>query len=89
MNSESLGPTLIGVGFAVIVVPFVVLFFLAIGPAGWVIVGGSLIVIGIAVSLRAAPGYDDGAHLERTNCVDCGARIDADADACDHCGAVR
>ncbi|QLK26473.1 hypothetical protein HYG81_02310 [Natrinema zhouii] len=89
MNSQSLGPTLIGVGFAVIVVPFVVMFFLAIGPVGWLLIGGSIIVVGIAVSLREAPSYDDGDHLERTNCADCGARIDADADTCEHCGAVR
>jgi hypothetical protein len=46
-------------------------------------------VVGIVVSLRESPGYDDVDHQERTNCDAYGARIDVDADACDHCGATR
>jgi hypothetical protein len=87
MSSYSLGPMLIALGFGILVAPFVVLVFLAIGPVGWVLVGGSIMVVGIVVSLRESPGYDDVDHQERTNCDACGARIDADA--CDHFGATR
>ena len=89
MNSQSIGPKLIAVGVAVMVVPFVIVFFLAIGPFGWILLGGSIAALGIVVSLRESPGYDDVDRLERTNCDACGARIDADADACDYCGTAR
>ncbi|TMT86568.1 hypothetical protein E2L06_08110 [Haloterrigena sp. H1] len=89
MSSRSLGPTLIAVGFGIIVVPFLVMFVLAIGPFGWVLLGGAVIVLGIVISLRESAGYDDVDRTNRTNCDDCGARIDADADTCEYCGAAR
>jgi len=89
MSSRSLGPTLIAIGVGIIVVPFLVMFFLAIGPLGWVLLGGAVIVLGIVVSLRESPGYDDVDRRTRINCDDCGARIDADADTCEYCGTAR
>ncbi|WP_254764303.1 hypothetical protein [Natrinema marinum] len=87
MSSQSLGLKLIAVGFAALVGPYLVTLYLSLGPIGWMLVGGSIVVAGIVVSLRESAGYDDVDHLERTNCESCGARIDADADTCDYCGA--
>ncbi|MDS0477763.1 zinc ribbon domain-containing protein [Natrinema sp. 1APR25-10V2] len=89
MSSQSLGPKLIAIGFAILVAPYLIAFYLSLGPVGWTVAGVSIILIGIAVSLRESPGYDDVDRLERTNCDACGSRIDADADTCDYCGAVR
>ncbi|ELZ20369.1 hypothetical protein [Natrinema limicola] len=65
------------------------MFFLAIGPLGWVPLGGAVAILGIAASLRESLGYDDVDRSGRINCDDCGARIDVDADTCEYCGTAR
>ena len=89
MSSRSLGPTLVAIGFGIVALPVLVMLFLAIGPVGWMLLGGAVIAVGIVVWLRESPGYDDVDRSSRTNCADCGARIDADADTCEYCGATR
>ncbi|WP_254524210.1 hypothetical protein [Natrinema caseinilyticum] len=89
MGSQSLDPKLVALGFALVAAPFVILFYLSIGPLGWTALGGSVVVIGVVVTVRESAEFDPANRLERTNCENCGARIDADADACEYCGADR
>jgi hypothetical protein len=46
----------------------------------------AVLALGFARS-RALYGGDEMDRDARTNCPSCGARVSADADACDHCGS--
>ncbi|QCS42522.1 hypothetical protein [Natrinema versiforme] len=89
MSSYSLGSVLILLGFAILVGPFIVLFFLTIGPAGWVLLGGSLIVVGALVSLWENARSDGSDRRTWTNCDNCGRCIYDGSHACTHCGTDR
>jgi hypothetical protein len=84
------GIDLVLIGLLVIVVPFAILFFLAVGPVGWLLVGGGIIVAGIVLTVVEDGGDDEGDSsktVERVNCPECGARNVADRDHCDYCGS--
>lgn len=71
-------------GLAVVVLPVVLVFFLALGPAGWLLTGVSIVVVGVVVAAKADDDTDD--TPEKTNCPECGSRVQADTPACDYCG---
>jgi ribosomal protein L40E len=81
------GFDLVLVGFLVIVAPFAILFFLAIGPVGWLLIGGGLIVAGIIQTI-ADDEAETSAVVEGVNCPECGARNEVEGDHCEYCGST-
>lgn len=73
---------LFAIGLAVLVVPFALLFVLALGPLGWIFIGGAFILAGF-VALWAEDDGDD--QPTKTNCPNCGSPNPIDADACGYC----
>lgn len=74
----------LGVALVLLVVAFLVLgFLLGLGPLGWIILAG--IALFIAVMNRPLDEQEQS-HLDKVNCSNCGARMDGDAEVCDHCG---
>lgn len=57
--------------------------FLSLGLLGWVALGAIAFAI---VFVRRGLRADVDEDLNRRNCPECGARIDADAAECDYCG---
>lgn len=72
-------------GLAVVVLPMVLVFFLALGPAGWLLTGVAVVAVGVAVAARADDDSGDDTPA-KTNCPECGSRVAAEAPACDYCG---
>jgi len=82
------GFDLVLVGILVIVVPFAILFFLALGPVGWLLIGGGLIVAGIIQTILGDDDAETAAIVAGVNCQECGARNDAHRNHCEYCGSV-
>lgn len=73
-------------GLAIMVGPFVLLLFLAVGPPGWLLLGAVVFLAGVVVRSREAP--ESGVVVTGVNCPDCGARNDADSGECHYCGTA-
>ncbi|WP_277555256.1 hypothetical protein [Halobaculum limi] len=71
-------------GLAVVVLPVVFVFFLALGPAGWLFTGVSIVVVGVVVAAKADDDADE--TPAKTNCPECGSRVQVNAPTCDYCG---
>ncbi|WP_254538074.1 hypothetical protein [Halomarina litorea] len=62
------------------------LSLLVAGPLGLVFVGVLFLVAGVVGAKEGDGGtVGSGGDAAKTNCPHCGARNDADADACHHC----
>lgn len=71
-------------GLAVVVLPMVLVFFIALGPVGWLLTGVSIVVVGVVIAAKADDDTDEAPA--KTNCPECGSRVHADAPTCDYCG---
>lgn len=63
----------------------VVFLLIVMGPLGWTMLALLLLA---ALAVRAAwTGGDGGTAADKVNCPNCGARVAAEGDVCDYCGA--
>lgn len=76
--------TLIALGFAIIVVPWLIVAVFAVGPLFWMAGGLALILLGFGKFVVNAD-FDD--HPQRQNCADCGAPNDPTDEHCTYCNA--
>lgn len=61
------------------------LVFIGLGPVGW-IAGGLLVLVVSVAYFRGADA--EPTTPDRTNCAQCGSRVDADAETCTYCDAA-
>ncbi|ARS88560.1 hypothetical protein [Natrarchaeobaculum aegyptiacum] len=87
MGETSLTAWIVAVAFVLLIVVPGSIVVLSLGPLWWLVVG--LAVAAVLVyrhSRRTDDGSAESTGPARTNCVNCGARTDIDADACSYCG---
>lgn len=87
MGETSLTAWLVVAAFVVLILVPGALVVFALGPLWWLVAG---LVVATAVvyrtSTRDADGTTESPRPTKTNCVHCGARIEADAHLCSYCG---
>lgn len=93
MGETSVIAWIVVTAFVVLILVPASLVALALGPLWWLVIGLAVVAtLVVGNSIRDADGDGDGDgdsdpdEPARTNCVNCGARTDADAATCSYCG---